>query len=153
MLISLFFRTLLFKTSQCFYIFLFLFLSCMGSFFTTQIHPAMLHTAASLRLYTSPYFNANYTIISLLSMARILSFCLHLYVFMHVRLYVWGLYMFVPFYASFLILLYGFTSLRLYASTPLWLYASTPLHLCTSMPLRLWYFTLPSLTSLIGEAI
>ena len=66
--------------------------------------------------------------------------------------------MFVPFYTSFPILLYGFTSLRLYSSTALRLYALKPLHFYVSMslrlyastPVRLWYFTLPSL---IGEAI
>ena len=103
----------------------------MGSFFITQIHPAMLYTATSLRLYTSPYFSANYTIIPLLSMAHILSCCLHLYAFTRSCMY-----------ASTNLCLYSSTALRLYALKPLRLYASTPV--------RLWYFTLPSLA---GEAI
>ena len=49
-----------------------------------------------------------------------------------------GLYMFVPFYTSFPILLYGFTSLRLYSSTALRLYALKPLHFYVSMSLRLY---------------
>ena len=102
----------------------------MGSFFITQIHPVMLHTATSLRLYTSPYFNANYMIIALLSMANILSCCLHIFAFTCSCLYastLVRLYASLPIclYASMPLLLYGFTALRLYASIPLRLYAST----------------------------
>ena len=92
----------------------------MGSFFMTQIHPAMLHTATSLRLYKSPYFNANYTIIPLLSMAHILSCCLHLYAFTRSCMYASTL---VRLYASLPIRLYSSAALRLYASTPPCLYA------------------------------
>ena len=107
--------------------------------FFTQIHPAMLHTATSLRLYTSPYFNANYTIIPLLSMAHILSCRLHLYAFTSSCMY-----------ASTLVRLYASLPRRLYASMPLLLYGFMPLRIKASTPVRLWYFTLPSL---IGEAI
>ena len=119
----------------------------MGSFFITQIHPAMLHTATSLRLYTSPYFNANYTIIPLSSMAHILSCCLHLYAFTRSYMYASTL---VCLYASTHLCLYASMHLHLYSSTALRLYALKPLHLYASTPIRLWYFTLPSL---IGEAI
>ena len=85
LLISLFFAPYYLKLLNVF-TFSF-FKSYMGLFFTTQIHPAMLYTATSLCLYTSPYFNANYMIIMLLSMALILSCCLHLYAFTHLRMY------------------------------------------------------------------
>ena len=107
----------------------------------------MLHTATSLRLYTSPYFNANYTIIALLSTAHILSCCLHLYAFTCSCLYVST---FVRLYASMHLCLYASTHLRLYSSMALRLYALKPLRLYASTPVRLWYFTLPSL---IGKAI
>ena len=51
---------------------------------------------------------------------------LRIYASTHLRL---GVYLFVPFYPSFPILLCGFTSLLLYASTALRLYALNPLRL------------------------
>ena len=99
----------------------------MGSFFITQIHPTMLHTATSLRLYTSPYFNANYTIIPLSSIAHKLSCCLHLYAFTRSCMY-----------ASMPLRISAHTPLRIYSSTALRLYALKPLRLYASMPPRLY---------------
>ena len=103
----------------------------MGSFFITQIHPAMLHTATSLRLYTSPYFNANYTIIPLLLW---LIYCLVVYTSMPLRVHACTPLRFyaslpIRLYASTPLLLYGFTPPRMKASMLLCLYASTPLRL------------------------
>ena len=107
----------------------------MGSFFITQIHPAMLHTATSLRLYTSSYFNANSTIIPLLSMAHMLSGCLHLYAFTRSCMYASTL---VPLYACMPLRISAYTPLRIYASMALRLYALKPLRLYASTPPRLY---------------
>ena len=114
----------------------------MGSFFITQIHPAMLYTASSLRFYTSPFLMQT---IRLFRCCLWLIYCLVVYTSMPLRVHAC---MPLRLYAS--LCLYASTPLCLYSSTALRLYALKPLRLYTSMPVRLWYFTLPSL---IGEAI
>ena len=109
-----------------------------------------------LPLYTSTYFNSNYSIISLLPMAYGCDTCfIYLYAFTSLLIYLSALLhlyaskppclydsMYLRFYAStplpvyssMLLGLHVSTSLRLYASTPLCLYPSTPLRLQASTP-------------------
>ena len=111
------FRTLLFKTSQCSYIFLFLFLILYG--FVLFLHKFILQCCIPLLLYASTHH------LILMQTIRLFRCCL------------WLIYCLVV-YTSMPLQVHACTPLRLYASTHLCLDASTHLCLYSSTALRLY---------------
>ena len=91
------------------------------SFYTTWIHPGKLYTSVySLRIYTSPYFNTNYTYCELnASTLLCYSFSMHN---LYTSMPVWFWYCTVNYYNACTV---GCTVLCYPFSTPLYLFAST----------------------------